>query len=78
MANLSRSQARALGLNLYPMSCRGCAGMESFGVHTIDRLFENETLGFAHLDLEYHELEVTMPRCQPPHAHVHLRSISDA
>ena len=70
VANLSRGDARALGLSLYP-TCRGCP-IEAFAISTIDRLFANETLGFAHLDLEYHELEVSSQESR--RRSVHTRS----
>jgi FkbM family methyltransferase len=85
-ANVTRSEARRIGLNLYPdEACRPgrvapagsaastsaasasdsassspCAGRSSsspFPIYTLDDFFASERLGFAHLDLEGHELD---------------------
>ena len=70
--NLSRADLRRDQMTLYP-----CHGGELCNMrmsrYSLDSLFEKEALGFAHLDLEYKEIEVRRRVvCRPAmatHAH---------
>jgi hypothetical protein len=66
---MSYGKAR-LQLNLYPATSSSVQ-RASFVIHTLDELFARERLGFAHLDLEDHEIDalrgahVVLHRDQP-------------